>query len=146
MLTGLVGTSGGAAILGFVLVFGFVWFLGRMVARKMGDSVKGSLLGPVDRVLGLGFGALKGLLIATVAFVGFAMAYDTAYGEDAVRPDWMRQSRTYPLLNASGRAMSQWLAERRAAGGLMGMAEDVTGADDRDGNGNGDGDGDGDAQ
>ncbi len=91
-----------------------------MVAQKAGGAIKTSLLGPIDRVLGFGFGALKGLLIATVAFVGFAMVYDTFYGADTVRPDWMRHSRTYPLLNASGRAMSEWLAKRRVHGGLLG--------------------------
>lgn len=122
MLAGFVGTEGGAVILAFALVFGVTWYLGRFVAQKIGGSIKASLLGPVDRVLGFGFGALKGLLIATVAFVGFAMVYDTFYGEEAPRPLWLRQSRTYPLLNASGRAMSEWLAERRVHGGLMGLA------------------------
>ncbi|MCE7797630.1 CvpA family protein [Sphingobium sufflavum] len=120
MLTGFVGTEGGAALLGLILVFGITWFVGRFAAQRIGGAIKTSLLGPVDRVLGFGFGALKGLLIATVAFVGFAMVYDTFFGEDTARPDWMRHSRTYPLLNASGRAMSEWLAERRVHGGLMG--------------------------
>jgi membrane protein required for colicin V production len=127
-LTGIIGTEGGAAILGFVLVFGFTWFLGRMVAQKIGGTIKASLLGPVDRVLGAGFGALKGLLIATVAFVAFAMVYDTFFGAETPRPAWMRHSRTYPLLNASGRAMSQWLSERSAHGGLMGMVGDNSAA------------------
>lgn len=123
MLAGVVGTEGGAAVLAFALVFGVTWFLARMVARAIGGSIRSSLLGPMDRVLGLGFGALKGLLMATVAFVGFAMLYDTIYGQEAPRPAWMRHSRTYPLLNASGRAMSEWLAERRAHGGVMGVVE-----------------------
>src|ERR1700740_148747 len=56
MLAGIVGTQGGAVILAFVIVFGVIWFLGRMVAQKIGGSIKSSLLGPVDRVLGFGFG------------------------------------------------------------------------------------------
>ena len=74
------------------------------------------------------FGALKGLLVATVAFVAFAIAYDTIYGAEARRPGWMRHSRTFPLLNASGHAMSQWLAERRKTGGLMAVVGDDEGA------------------
>jgi membrane protein required for colicin V production len=133
MLTGFVGTEGGAAILGFALVFGVTWYAGRLIASKVGGAIKTSLLGPVDRVLGFGFGALKGLLIATVAFVGFAMVYDTFYGADAARPGWMRHSRTYPLLNASGRAMSEWLAERRVHGGLLGTQDDVAADTDSQG-------------
>ena len=124
MLAGIVGTEGGAVILAFAIIFGVTWFVGRLIAQKIGGGVKASILGPVDRVLGFGFGALKGLLIATVAFVGFAMVYDIFFGAEAARPVWLRQSRTYPLLNASGRAMSEWLAERRVHGGLMGLAGD----------------------
>jgi len=120
LLTGLIGTEGGAATLALALVFCLTWFLGKYLARKIGVTARKSLLGPVDRILGLGFGALKGLLIATVAFVGFAILYDTLYGADARRPGWMRNSRTYPLLNASGKAMSEWLAERRRHGGIVG--------------------------
>lgn len=130
LLTAMVGTSGGAAILAFALCFGLVWLFGKYLARRIGDGMRGSLLGPVDRLLGAGFGALKGLLIATVAFVGFSLMYDTLYGEEAPRPHWMRHSRTWPLLNASGQAMSEWLAERRRAGGLIGEATDGDNAAD----------------
>lgn len=125
LLSGFIGTEGGAATLALVLVFGSTWFVGKFLAQKAGTSTRKSLLGPLDRILGLGFGALKGLLIATVAFVGFAILYDTLYGEDARRPEWMRHSRTYPLLNASGKAMSQWLAERRQNGGIVGAAKEL---------------------
>lgn len=122
MLAGIIGADSGAAVLALALVFGITWFAGRMIAQRVGAGSRRSILGPVDRVLGFGFGALKGLLIATVAFVAFAIAFDTIYGAEARRPDWMRHSRTFPLLNASGHAMSEWLAERRKAGGLMGIA------------------------
>lgn len=120
LFTGIIGTEGGAATLALALVFGLTWFIGKYLAQNIGKSTRKSMLGPMDRVLGLGFGALKGLLIATVAFVGFAILYDTLYGQDARRPAWMRESRTYPLLNASGKAMSEWLAERRRHGGIVG--------------------------
>jgi membrane protein required for colicin V production len=129
LFTGIIGTEGGAATLALALVFGFTWFFGKYLAQKIGKSSRKSVLGPVDRVLGLGFGALKGLLIATVAFVGFAILYDTLYGQDARRPEWMRSSRTYPLLNASGKAMSEWLAERRRHGGIVGGASEARAAE-----------------
>lgn len=124
LLTAFVGTGSGAAVLAFALLFGIVWYGGKMLAGVIGGRMRSSAVGPVDRVLGGGFGALKGLLIATVGFVAFALVYDTLYGADAARPDWMRESRTYPLLNASGRAMSEWLAERRRQGGLLGDEEE----------------------
>jgi membrane protein required for colicin V production len=35
------------------------------------------------------------------------------YGPEAERPEWMVKSRTYPLLNASGRAIVDWVEARR---------------------------------
>jgi membrane protein required for colicin V production len=35
------------------------------------------------------------------------------YGPQADRPQWMTKSRTYPLLNASGRAIVDWVEARR---------------------------------
>ena len=41
------------------------------------------------------------------------MGYETLFGAKAKRPEWMTISRTYPLLNASGDAMSAFVRERR---------------------------------
>ena len=41
--------------------------------------------------------------------------YDMVYGADEGRPEWMTTSRTYPLLNASGEAMSEFVREQSAA-------------------------------
>src|SRR3954462_4743494 len=58
-LTGIVGTRSGAAVLAFILVFGIVFLLGKLVSRRIGAGVKKSVIGPIDRILGAGFGALK---------------------------------------------------------------------------------------
>ncbi|MBB5686958.1 CvpA family protein [Sphingobium boeckii] len=104
-LEGSVGTWGGASVLAFTLVFGITFFIGRLTARTIGGRIRQSVLGGFDRILGVGFGALKGLIIATVIYLIVTLFYDTVYGGVAKRPDWMTQSRTYPLLNASGRAL-----------------------------------------
>src|SRR3546814_7814519 len=51
-----VGTQSGAAVLAFALVFGITFLAGKFLARALGDRPRKSILGPVDRVLGLGFG------------------------------------------------------------------------------------------
>jgi membrane protein required for colicin V production len=114
LLVHVVKSPSGAAVLSFVLVFGVVFFGGKMVAASLGQRTKKSVLGSVDRLLGLGFGALKGLLIATVLFLGVNLVYETIYGGTAARPAFVRNSRTYPLLNASGRAVVDWVQRRRA--------------------------------
>src|SRR3954464_14081561 len=112
-LTGIVGTRSGAAVLAFVLVFGLVFLAGKLVARQVGGGVKRSVIGPVDRVLGAGFGAVKGLVGATLLYLAANLVYDTIYGAEAQRPQWMASSRTYPLLYASGRAIVDFVEWRR---------------------------------
>lgn len=112
-LTGPVGTQAGAAVLAFALVFGVTFMVGKFLARSLGARTRKSVLGPVDRLLGFGFGALKGLIGATLLFMLASLVYDTIYGGGAERPEWMSASRSYPLLNASGKAMSEFIAERR---------------------------------
>ncbi|MEG8220230.1 CvpA family protein [Sphingomonas sp. HH69] len=114
LLTPFVGTASGAAILALVLVFGVTFGVGKMIAHAIGRRTRQSVLGPVDRVLGGGFGAVKGLIGATLAFLAFSLVYDTMYGSGARRPDWLSDARTFPLLNASGQAVSEFLAEQRA--------------------------------
>ena len=115
-LSGAVGTSAAAAVLAFALLFVPTFLLVKLLARAVGGRTRKSLLGPVDRVLGGGFGMLKGLLGATLFFLMANLATDMVYGPEADRPEWMTSSRTYPLLNASGRAIIDWVEARRAAG------------------------------
>jgi membrane protein required for colicin V production len=107
-LTGLVGTRAGAAVLAFALIFGLVFIGVKLIARRIGGVTKSSVVGPIDRFLGGGFGALKGLIGATLLYLAANLVYDTIYGRAAERPEWMRESRTYPLLHASGRALPIW--------------------------------------
>ncbi len=102
-------------MLAFVILFLPSFIFMKIVARSLGKKSRTSMLGPFDRVLGGGFGMLKGLLAATLFFLLANLATDLAYGRDAKRPDWMRNSRTYPLLNASGRAVVDWVETRRHA-------------------------------
>ncbi|NYF33360.1 CvpA family protein [Sphingopyxis sp. JAI108] len=113
LLAGWVGTEGSAAMLAFVLLFGGVFVLAKWGSRAMGQRSRASLVGGFDRGLGAGFGAVKGLLIASIAFMIVTLLYGIGYG-NAQRPAWMTESRTYPALNATSGAMSKVIAERRA--------------------------------
>ena len=116
-LSGTVGTWGGAAVLAFSLIFGITFFAGKMVARAIGAQTKKSAIGSIDHVLGLGFGMTKGLIGATLLFTLATLLTAMIYGGKAKRPDWMTQSRTYPLLDATSRALVDFVEERRKAGG-----------------------------
>lgn len=115
-LAGPVGTDAGASVLAFALLFVPTFIVVKLVARSIGGKTRRSILGPVDRALGGGFGMVKGLLAATLFFLFANLATDLVYGSQAERPEWMTSSRTYPLLNASGRAIVDWVETRRSGG------------------------------
>jgi membrane protein required for colicin V production len=102
------------AVLAFALLFVPSFVLVKLLARSLGGRTRRhAVLGPFDRTLGGGFGLLKGLLGATLFFLLANLATDMVYGPQADRPQWMTKSRTYPLLNASGRAIVDWVEARR---------------------------------
>ena len=115
-LAGPVGTVGGAAVLAFALVFGVTFIAGRIIAGAIGRRTRASALGAFDRVLGIGFGALKGLVMAAVLYLLLVtLVYDTVFGVRSPRPDWMAESRTYPLLDATARGLLDFVETRRNA-------------------------------
>jgi membrane protein required for colicin V production len=114
MLEGYMGNRLGAAgVLAFALLLLIPYAVVRLMANHLGRASRASMLGPVDRVIGMGFGAVKGMLIAVVGFSILVLGYDTAWGVDG-RPDWITQSRTYPFINASSDGLVKILGERRA--------------------------------
>ena len=119
-LTGVVGTVSGAAVLAFAILTGGTFLLGRIAANAIGGRTRASVLGPVDRALGFGFGALKGVILASLAFLLAALVVDTARGGPLNRPEWMTKSRTYPLLNATSAGIADVLDRRRKGEPMFG--------------------------
>lgn len=107
-----VGTESGASILAFAILLLIPYAFIKAVARWLGGVSRNSLLGPIDRVLGFGFGALKGTIIAVMAFSILVLGYDTIWGIGG-RPVWITQARTYPFINAGSEALVIMIAERR---------------------------------
>ncbi|MCB2063553.1 MAG: CvpA family protein [Novosphingobium sp.] len=107
-----VGTNSGASVLAFALLLLVPYAFVKLVARWMGSMSRASVLGPIDRVLGFGFGGVKGMIIVTMAFSILVLGYDTVWGAGG-RPTWITQARTYPFINASSEALVTMIATRR---------------------------------
>ena len=60
-LAGTVGSEAGASAVAFAVLFLPTYIAVKLFARAVGGKARKSVLGPVDRVLGGGFGMLKGL-------------------------------------------------------------------------------------
>lgn len=118
-----LGSQSGAAVLAFALLLLVPFGAVKFVARWAGSKSRASVLGPIDRVLGFGFGAVKGVIIIVLGFSVLVLGYDTIWGV-AGRPHWMTQARTYPFINASSEALVQIIAERRRDARAAQPAED----------------------
>ena len=130
-LSGMVGTVSGAAVLAFAIIAGVTYFGGRMVANSIGSRTRTSVLGPLDRALGFGFGALKGLLLASLAFLLIVLVTDTMSGGPAERPLWLTQSKTYPVLNATSASIADFVDRRRKGQPVFGGHTDEPASDDK---------------
>lgn len=108
----LIGTHSGAAILAFAVLLLVPYAVVKLVANWAGKRSRASVLGPIDRVIGLGFGAVKGMIIVVLAFSVLVLGYDTVWGEQG-RPAWISNARTYQFVNAGSEALVQMIAERR---------------------------------
>lgn len=124
-----VGTGSGAAVLAFALLLLVPYGVVKLVANWLGGKARNSLLGPIDRVLGFGFGAIKGIIIVVLGFSVLVLGYDTVWGPGG-RPEWITQARSYRFVNASSEALVTMIAERRhaiEAGLWAGEAADARG-------------------
>ena len=111
-LFSFIGTPSGAAVLAFALLLLIPYAGMKLIAGRLGTATRNSILGPFDRVLGFGFGAVKGVIIVVMAFSLLVLGYDSVWGP-AGRPVWMTTARTYPFVNASADAMVQLIDERQ---------------------------------
>lgn len=96
----------------------------KLIAGRLGQASRSSMMGPIDRVLGFGFGALKGSIVAILAFSILVLGYDTVWGYQG-RPVWMTTARTYPVINAASKDMVELIAQRRAELQADAAAEDA---------------------
>ena len=98
-----------AGIVLFVIVLIVLSIVTRILSRRVPDSS----LGPLDRSLGLVFGALRGAVLVSIAWL---MLLWVIPRDD--HPDWISQARALPLIEQGGVLLSRIMPER-----LGGFAE-----------------------
>lgn len=104
------GTNAG--LLAFILLLIVPLLVLRIVAKWAGAKTQKSALGFIDRVLGFGFGVLKGVLMVVLTFSIISLGYDTVWSAQG-RPAWAKEARTYPFINAASSALVTTVSERR---------------------------------
>jgi membrane protein required for colicin V production len=73
-----------------------------LITFRVSDSVLDSRVGAVDRTLGFVFGLARGFLLVAIVFILF-----TALARD--QPDWVRNARSFPILESTQRAIESLL-------------------------------------
>ncbi len=114
LLVPIAGTRSGASVLAFAILLLVPYMAVKVVARWAGQASRASVLGPIDRVLGFGFGGIKGLIIVVMGFSIVVLGFDLTWGAGG-RPTWITQARTYPFVNAASEKLVSLIAERRKA-------------------------------
>jgi len=97
-----------AAALALVLVVPLIGF--KLLAAMIADRLPGGSIGVLDRVLGMAFGAARGAVIASVAYLGLTMAL--APDE---QPDWMREALVLPYVEEGAELLRRLMPETLAA-------------------------------
>jgi membrane protein required for colicin V production len=99
--------AAGATVAFLLLFFGTVIAV-RIVAGFVSTAARASPLGPLDRVLGLGFGAAKGVILAAILFL-FTQFTTGLFEPGRQPPAWLIESRSAPLLGLAANAMVGWI-------------------------------------
>ena len=102
----------GSAIVAFFVLLVLPYALIRLIAKRLGKASRSSIIGPIDRILGLGFGALKGSLFITFAFSVFVIIYDNVWSYQE-RPNWVIDAKTYPFIDATSTNLVELIALNR---------------------------------
>jgi membrane protein required for colicin V production len=101
-----------AALLAFSLLLLIPYAGMKLIAGRMGETSRSSFLGPIDRVLGFGFGAIKGGIVVIMAFALLVIGYDAIWGATG-RPTWITNARVYPYVDEGADALVQLIDERQ---------------------------------
>ncbi len=77
-----------------------------LITMRISDFVLDSRAGPLDRMLGFGFGAVRGLILVIIAvlFINFFIAPDK-------QPEWIAMAKSKPWLNSLGQDLMNRLPE-----------------------------------
>jgi membrane protein required for colicin V production len=105
-------TEPAVSLLAFAILLLIPYAAMKLIIGNVSEASDGAVLGPIDRVLGFGFGAVKGALIAVFAVAVLMIGKDEDWGYYG-RPQWMTAARTYAGADAFSRQLIPQIAVTR---------------------------------
>jgi membrane protein required for colicin V production len=103
-----------AILVSFVIIFVLLRMMGAQISKTLHAD---GALGTLDRLMGLAFGLLRGLVVLGV----FSLVFHMATPPDRV-PTWMSKSALYPLSNAAGRVLKVFAPKGAGLAGKLAPA------------------------
>lgn len=110
-----------SSIAGVLVPFLLALLAVRLLGALLSKSAKDGVIGPFDRLLGLGFGLVKGVLVASLLFLVITIALRLVPGEGE-RPRWLADAKTRPTLALVASAMVGYVGDlwREEVGDALG--------------------------
>ncbi len=81
------------------IIFLLVLIVVHLITARISDSILDSRIGMIDRILGLGFGVLRGFLVVMILF----MFYEEFSPEPKNQYAWVREAKSASMLRQAGR-------------------------------------------
>ncbi len=107
MMVGMIGSPGTRSVVAFVGLFIVILIIGGILNHIISALISGSLLKGFDRILGIGFGIARGLLVIGL-FVLFAGQTGFA------KADWWKNSQSIPQFAPVTQVIKELLPEQIA--------------------------------
>ena len=81
------------------IIFLVVLIIVHLITARISDSILDSRVGMIDRLLGLGFGVIRGFLVVMIVF----MFYEEFFPDREKQFVWVKEAKTAPMLRQVGR-------------------------------------------
>jgi membrane protein required for colicin V production len=87
------------------VIFLIVLIIVHLITARLSDAILDSRVGMIDRILGLGFGVLRGFLLVVIPY----MFYQHFIPDESKHYDWVRNSQSLPYLKSTGEGLQSLL-------------------------------------
>jgi membrane protein required for colicin V production len=117
LFRGLMDPDWAATAAAILVTFVIAFVLLRLLGAQITKTLHAGALGMLDRLMGLAFGLIRGLVVLGV----FSLVFHMATPPDRV-PHWMSKSALYPLSNAAGRVLKVFAPKGAGLAGKLAPA------------------------
>lgn len=94
-----------ALVIAIAAIFLVTLVIVSLITSRISDFVLDSRIGALDRTLGFGFGAARGLLLAVVGY----LLWMQLVPDGNRQPAWVKEAKTRPLLESTGKSLLSML-------------------------------------